>query len=150
MARLADEETKAKDMLDEKIRLQQLLSQDSEDLNENKAFSTRNREEIIKLQIKFSQQITLEDKLKIEAEKLELENDFYTKKNKEFEIDNVKLQQEIQSTIQKIDINALMKEIDIEDLRLLAQSNKQMNHAFGSLIAKWESIQKVDMPSSLI
>jgi hypothetical protein len=49
MVRLADEETKGKDMLDEKIRLQQLLSQNTEDLSENRAFSTRNREEIIKL-----------------------------------------------------------------------------------------------------
>ena len=78
--------------------------------------------------------------MKIEAEKLENENNFYIKRNKDFEEDNVKLQQEIQLTIQKIDINNLLKEVDIEDLRLLAQSNKTMNQAFNSLIAKWESI----------
>jgi hypothetical protein len=30
--------------------------------------------------------------MKVEAEKMEAENDFYIKKNKDFEIDNVKLQ----------------------------------------------------------
>lgn len=54
MERLKDEETKAKDMLDEKIKLQQTLNQTNEDLSECKAYSTRNREEIIKLQIRLS------------------------------------------------------------------------------------------------
>lgn len=54
MEKLKDEETKAKDMLDEKIKQQQLLTQNSEDLNELRAICTRNREEIIKLQIKLS------------------------------------------------------------------------------------------------
>jgi hypothetical protein len=31
--------------------------------------------------------------------------------------------------IQKIDINNLLKEVDIEDLRLLAQNNKMMTSA---------------------
>lgn len=55
-----------------------------------------------------------------ELKKLHTENDFYIKKNKELEIENAQLQKEIQLTIQKIDINALLKEIDIEDMRLLA------------------------------
>ncbi len=47
---------------------------------------------------------------------------------------------EIQITIQKIDINSLLKEIDIEDMKILAQSNKQMNQALHGLINKWETI----------
>jgi hypothetical protein len=54
MEMLRDEETKGKDMLDEKIRLQQNLNQNTEDLNENVGFSKRSREEIIKHQIKLS------------------------------------------------------------------------------------------------
>lgn len=38
MERLKDEETKGKDMLDEKIKLQQQLNQVSEDLNEAKGY----------------------------------------------------------------------------------------------------------------
>lgn len=51
---------------------------------------------------------------------------------------------EIQNTIQKIDINTLLKEIDVEDMRLLAQNNKMMNSALNNLISKWETIQKLD------
>lgn len=83
--------------------------------------------------------------MKVEHEKLAKENDFYMKKNAEFEAENQALNTEIQATIQKIDVNNLLKEIDIEDMRLLAQNNKQMNQALHSLISKWESIQKVDL-----
>lgn len=83
--------------------------------------------------------------MNLELEKLKIENDFYTKKNKDLEIDNEKLNKEIQLTIQKIDINSLLKEIDIEDMRLLAQNNKVMNSALHNLIGKWEMIQKVEI-----
>ena len=38
----------------------------TEDLNDARAKAARNREEIIKLQIKFSQMVTLEEKSKVE------------------------------------------------------------------------------------
>lgn len=84
--------------------------------------------------------------MKLELKKYHDENDFYIKKNKELELDNEKLSKEIKLTIQKIDINALLKEIDIEDMRLLAQNNKMMNHALHNLIGKWENIQKSEAP----
>ena len=77
-----------------------------------------------------------------ELQKLVTENDFYIKKNKDLEVENAQLSKEIQLTVQKIDINSLLKEIDIEDMRLLATNNKQMNSALHSLISKWEQIQR--------
>lgn len=83
-----------------------------------------------------------------EYNKLKQENEFYAKQNKEFEIENEQLNKEIQVTIQKIDINALLKEIDIEEMRILAQNNKMMNSALHNLIGKWEQIQKVEIKNS--
>ena len=142
MARLGEEENKAKDMLDEKIKLQQNLMQLTEDLNDARALAARHREEIIKLQIKFSQLQTLEEKSKVEVQSLLEENDFYKKKNDEFEAENEQLNKEIFAYIQKIDINTLLKEVDIEDLRLLAQNNKMMTSALHQMLTKWETIQK--------
>lgn len=142
MTRLGEEENKAKDMLDEKIKLQQNLMQLTEDLNDARALAARHREEIIKLQIKFSQLQTLEEKSKVEVQSLLEENDFYKKKNDEFEAENEKLNKEIFAYIQKIDINSLLKEVDIEDLKLLAQNNKMMTSALHQMLTKWETIQK--------
>ena len=47
---------------------------------------------------------------------------------------------EIATTIQRIDINNLLKEIDIEELQLLAKNNKQMNFSMTNLITKWNAI----------
>ena len=144
MERLKVEETKAKDMLDEKIKLTQQLNQDSVDLNEMKAWSAKNREEIIKLQIRLSQLIASEERMQEELKKFKKENDDYIKENAKLEDENNKLQKEIHLTIQKIDVNSLLKEIDIEDMRLIAQNNKQMNSALNNLIGKWEQIQKLE------
>lgn len=142
MERLKREEINGKKMLDDRIKLQQELNLLSENLNEIKGFQMRNRQEIITLQIKKSQLETQEGRLDEELKKVQKENEEYIKKNAEFEKENAELNKEIQATIQKIDVNALLKEIDIEDMRLLAQNNKNMNMALHGLINKWESIQK--------
>ena len=72
------------------------------------------------------------------------DNDFYKKKNAEFEAENAKINKEIHLTVNKIDINALLKEVDIEDLRLQAQTNKMMNSALHGLLSKWENINKME------
>lgn len=50
------------------------------------------------------------------------------------------MKQKIAMTIQKIDINNLLKEIDIEELQMQAKNNKQMNFALENLITKWNFI----------
>lgn len=112
----------------------------SEDLSDGRALATRNREETIKLQIKYSQLQAQEEKLGGELSTLTEENDFYKKKNAEFEADNERLNKDIASNIQKIDINSLLKEVDIEDLRLIAQNNKMMTAALHNLLGKWDTI----------
>ena len=104
----------------------------------------KNRQDIINNQIKKSQLESQEIRLNEELGKIQKENDEYIKKNTEYEKENELLNKEIQTTIQKIDINALLKEIDVEDMKLLAQNNKNMNMALHSLISKWENIQKSD------
>ena len=142
--RLAEEEKEGKEMLESKIKQQTTLIQINEDLAEGKALAAKNREEIIRLQIKHSQLITLDEKLKKESKILADENVFYHKKNEEFELENAKLTKEISATLQKIDINNLLKEVDIEDLRLVAQNNKQMTSALHQLLNKWENISKIE------
>jgi len=99
MERLKEEETKAKDLLDEKIKQQQELNQMTEDLRDGNALAHRNREEIIKLQIRYSQLQSLEERLATEHAGLAEENEYFKKKNAEFEAENEKLNKEIAATI---------------------------------------------------
>jgi hypothetical protein len=37
-----------------------------------------------------------------------------------------------------------LKEVDIEDMKLLAQNNKMMNMALNNMMEKWQKIQKIE------
>jgi hypothetical protein len=77
----------------------------------------------------------------IEEEKhLTKENEVLLEENKNAEKENLELKKKITETIQRIDINNLLKEIDIEELQLLARNNKSMNFAMENLITKWNFI----------
>ena len=89
--------------------------------------------------------------LKSQKKRLQAEDDVLTrdnektiKENEKYEADNEKLQGEIMELIQRIDISTLLKEIDMEEMRHLANQNINMNMAFQSLINKWEGIKKQD------
>ena len=68
------------------------------------------------------------------------QNDDLIQNNKSAEEENKLLKEKIATTIQRIDINNLLKEIDIEELQLLAKNNKTMNFAMENLITKWNFI----------
>jgi len=77
----------------------------------------------------------------IEEEKqLTKDNEELLEDNKNAEVENLSLKKKITETIQRIDINNLLKEIDIEELQLLAKNNKSMNFAMENLITKWNFI----------
>ena len=46
------------------------------------------------------------------------------------DISNVKQDEEIKLVIQRIQISALLKEIDVEEMRQLAQSNEELYNNF--------------------
>ena len=69
------------------------------------------------------------------------ENVRVIKENEKFEIDNEKLNKEIVTVIQRIDVSTLLKEIDMEEMKHLANQNIQTNQAFESLLYKWNIIK---------
>lgn len=102
---------------------------------------TQNREDLVKLNVRNSQLDSQTSMLEIEEEQLTEENKKLIDHNKELEDENLELKRKIATTIQRIDVNNLLKEIDIEELQLLAKNNKQMNFAMENLITKWTFIQ---------
>ena len=101
-----------------------------------------NKEEIIQQQLRLSLLKSQKKRLQAEDEVLTIDNAITIKENEKYEVDNEKLQGEIMELIQRIDISTLLKEIDMEEMRHLANQNINMNMAFQSLINKWEVINK--------
>ena len=144
MGKIGDEEARSKVYLEEKLKLEQDLLELKEDLEKDLATKARNREELIKLKVKKSQLESQHKQLTTDEASYKEKNDRLDAKNKELDKQNVKLKKDIQDAIQKIEINDLLKEIDVEEIQLLAKNNKSMNNAMTNLITKWNVITQKD------
>ena len=127
LEQLKVEEKKCKEMLDLKIDVEQNLELKEEDAREKKARREVNREDIIKQQLRLSQLKSQRKRLTTEQADLTTNNAQLIKENEKFEVDNEKLNKEIVEVIQRIDVATLLKEIDMEEMRHLANQNIQTN-----------------------
>ena len=118
----------------------------NEDFNVLDQKCNLNREDLIKLNVRNSQLDSQTKMLEIEEEQLTEGNKKLIEHNGELEAENLALKRKIAETIQRIDINNLLKEIDIEELKILAKNNKSMNFAMENLITKWSFIQAQELP----
>lgn len=138
----AFEETRSKAALEEKLSLEQSLLILKDQLQKATDRNNQNREDLIRLRVKNSQLDSQTEMLKVEDSQLTESNDRLLKDNAELEAENTDLKMRIATTIQRIDINNLLKEIDIEELQLLARNNKQMNFAMENMMTKWNFIER--------
>jgi uncharacterized protein YpiB (UPF0302 family) len=81
---------------------------------------------------------------KDDYENIVAENEAIVKNNNEIEAKNEKLDAQIIELVQRIDINTLLKEVDLEELKLLASNNTAMNMGFMQMLTKWEAINSVN------
>ena len=55
---------------------------------------------------------------------------------------NGKLDKQVKVILNKIEVNNLLKEIDIEELKLIAKNNKEMNTSLEKMMIKLNSNNK--------
>lgn len=145
LEQLKVEEGHAREQLDKKIQCEQdmeLLTEEADLVEKRRA---EGREEMLRMQIKLSQLQTANAKTKEELEKLTTTNENLTKNNTTLDAKNTKLDAEIVALIQRIDVNSLLKEVDVEELKLMVTNTENMNMAFMNMMNRWESIRKEDV-----
>ena len=139
---LKEEEKKCKDMLDRKITAEQTFRDftepDAEAMADRKQ---KNREDLIKCQIKLSQLKSQKARTTTELEALEASNAEVIKANEDYTTKNDALNKEILELIQRIDVSTLLKEVDLEEMKLLATNNINMNAAFTAMLNRWDDIR---------
>jgi hypothetical protein len=144
MEKTADEEGKSKDLLDQKLKMEQDKLDTEDELRKLTDLQAQNREDIIKQRVKNSQLDSQNKMLNVEDDQLTESNTKLLTGNEQLEKENTELKKKIALTIQKIDINNLLKDIDIEELQLLAKNNKQMNFTLENMMTKWNCIVGVN------
>lgn len=92
------------------------------------------------MRVKNSQLDSQNKMLDVEQEQLSEGNAKAIAGNQDLEKENQELKKQIAMRIQQIDINNLLKEIDTEELQLLAKNNKQMNYTMEQMMTKWNII----------
>ena len=112
----ADEENKSKEVLDNKLELEQQLMDLQQKVMKDSTLKANNREELLKMKVKNSQLDSQNKMLDIEQEQLTEGNAKRIAENLELEKENQELKKQIAMRIQQIDINNLLKEIDTEEL----------------------------------
>ena len=144
LATMKDEEGKAKDMLDEKVRLENEMKLNQEDLDRLERTVHENDDAIIENQSLYDLLIGKKARLEKEVEDMKIENDDYIKKNGELEEENAVLESKIKMVLKKIDVNNLLKEVNVDDLAAAAKKNQIVNGVLMTLINKWEQVNLND------
>ena len=76
-----------------------------------------------------------------DLEEVTEQNTKVLKSNEDFDKKNKKLDAEILELIQRVEVAALLKQVDLEEMNLLSQNNINMNRAFANLLSSWQRIE---------
>ena len=137
---LSSEEAKAKKELDDKITAEQQMEDETDKAKEEAEKRLKNREELIKLQLRLSLLKSANETVTAELADQTKKNVELKKENLDLEKFNEKETEQIELCLQRIQISALLKEIDVEEMRQLANSNETLNSAFIKIFTQWERI----------
>jgi len=77
-----------------------------------------------------------------ELEELNASNAEVIKANEKFDEQNKQLSIDINMLVQRIDVATLLKQIDLEEMKMLANNNQNMSMAFQGLLNNWDGILK--------
>lgn len=102
----------------------------------------QNRDDLIRMNIRQSQLTSANLRTDNDLETLQLSNTELIKTNEDLEAKIMKLDLEITELVQRVDVNTLLKEVDQQDLALLAKNNFNMNVQFMQLMRNWEDVIK--------
>ena len=144
-AQLKEEEKKCKEMLDLLVTAEQQYKDFTKpDAEEKAASKLENREAILRAKIKLSQLQSQKKRMTVDLEQVTETNVKLIKQNEDYDKKNAKLDADILELIQRVEVAALLKQVDLEEMNLLAQNNVSMNKAFASLLNSWQRIENKD------
>ena len=135
-----DEENKAKDYLEQKTKMSQNLTIKNNDIAEISNQDIDQRIEVIDLKNGIDEHNIIIAEEKTQLDSLVSENDKYRNLNEKLENDIKGLYKKTDEILQKIELNNLLKDIDIKELQMLSQNNAIVNSSINNMMGKWDKI----------
>jgi hypothetical protein len=99
-----------------------------------------NREEILRQQIKLSQLMKANETNKTELARLTEVNEKLVTDNTTLNDKNVKLDSDISALIQRIDVNTLLREVDMQELEIIAKNTEELDRNFDQMLRRWNRV----------
>lgn len=130
-------------MLEKRQAVQKELLELEYDLNIDKETSVKQRQELLEAQNEQSRLETQKDKLTIECDTFHKDNEEYKTINDDLTKENEELEKEIFNARQRIEVNTLLREVDIDDLRQVAINNIAVSNTLKQMVQKWQKCEEM-------
>ena len=142
LTKYKDAEANARSLLEQKNKLLQELAKLDADIKEFNIQNSEIKNEIVETKTNINQTDDyLNENKEILAELIK-ENERLTIENEELEQNIKKTTIDIDEIQQKIELNAMLKDIDINELKVLSQNNAIVNSNINNLLAKWDKVHE--------
>ena len=140
LTKYKDAEANARDLLEKKNKLLQDLALLDANIKEFKIQDSEIKEEIVKTKTDINQTDDFLNSNKDILVDLIQENERLRNENDELEQNIKKTRIDIEEIQQKIELNAMLKDIDINELKVLSQNNAIVNNNINNLLTKWDKV----------
>ena len=118
----------------------QKISNIKEDIDNQTDTEGKTKAEIIEVKNNINQLNELINDNTAQLEVLQDENKKLNEENEKYEKDIKDLRIKIDELQQKIELNSMLKDIDIGELKMLTQNNAIVNNSINTLISKWDKV----------
>ena len=141
LTKFKEEEASARELMEEKNQISGRINILNEVIESQLAKEYETKREIIDVRNAINELEIINEENKINLSTLGGENETIRMNSDRNEKDIVGLKKKIEELQQKIELNTILKDIDINELKTLSQNNAMVNSSINTLISKWDKVQ---------
>ena len=135
-----DSEANAKELLEQKNKLLQELAILNAKIKEDEVDVKGLKNEIVEIKTKINQTDDFLNSNKDILTELIQENERIRNENDELEKNIKKTRIDTEEILKKIELNAMLKDIDINELKVISRNNAIVNNNINELLNKWDKV----------
>lgn len=133
-------EKEGQELLEQKNELEQKLAQLIDETDSKDGLEEKMKLDIVDLQNNIHELELLIGEKTAEADELEADNERIKVINEKYEHDIKSNRIKLEEIIQRIELNNILRDVDINELKMLTQNNAAVNQSINQLMTKWEKV----------
>jgi hypothetical protein len=135
------EEAKARELLEEKNTISQRIVLLNEVIENQSCKESETKRELVDVRNAIDEIKIIIEENESNLNSISLENEKVRQNSERYEADIKVLKKKIDELQQKIELNTILRDIDINELKILSQNNAMVNNSINSLMSKWDKVQ---------